>query len=110
MDYTQKIEWEAPDGKIYKATRFKHPKYDLPFVHIHRDSVLDTHTLQSRGKTTLEETRAANRAKGKPGDYKWEKEYGFSCTWHHDRKNMSLKLVPTDLHNATKTHVGRASW
>jgi len=107
MTFTQRIEWEAPDGRVFRATRFQHPRYNMPFVRFDNDSVFDTHTLSSRGATTSQDIRAANKARGKPQDYNWKNEFGFECTWNHDRRNpLKLQLVPRWLHEATLPHIG----
>jgi YD repeat-containing protein len=50
----------------------------------------------------------ANRRCGKPRDYDWSAEYGAPHTWHHDHVRGRMYLVPRDLHDVVKPHIGGA--
>jgi len=100
---------DVPSGK-YAVHFFTHPSTRNRSVIFPASAIQDEIKITIR-RSPLEDIRHANRVRGKPANHNWAAELGFPHTWHHDHRKGVMYLIPRDLHEATKPHIGGGkSW
>ncbi|MBX3110312.1 MAG: HNH endonuclease [Fimbriimonadaceae bacterium] len=103
-NFSARIHIKVKSGS-YHVNVFRSPKYKHKFVVFPESAIKEKVRITPQGNSDAD-IAAANARFGKSRRYNWVNEYGVPCTWHHDNVRGRLYLVPSDLHNRVKPHIG----